>query len=147
MASLRNETNRQRLVHRLRMVTPATKPNWGSFDAPRMLSHLIDSLLIALGETSTQSLNRTMFQYFPLKHLVIYVIPFPKGVPTTPEFLATAPAEFEADRRRLLELMDRLADLPRAMGPPHPLLGLLTNDEWNALQSKHIAHHLKQFGC
>jgi len=147
MPSLRNENTRTDLVQRLHHLTPATKPKWGSFDAPRMVAHLVDSLTIALGGAPTESLNRRMFQGFPLKQLVLYVLPFPKGFPAAPEFLATAPSDFEADRKRLLGLITRLAAAPDGSGPAHPLLGPLTMAEWNAMQGKHIAHHLKQFGC
>ena len=41
---------------------------------------------------------------------------------------------------------EQLALTPRAKGPEHPFFGPLTNGEWNALQWKHIKHHLKQFG-
>jgi len=55
MPSLRQDTARQHIVQRLQNLTPATKPKWGQFDAPRRISHLIDSLAISLGEVSTGS--------------------------------------------------------------------------------------------
>ncbi len=147
MRSLRNETARKELIQRLLAVQPTSRPKWGSLDAPRMLCHLNDALSISLGELSAKPMNRPAFQRFPLKHLIIYVAPFPKGAPTAPEMLSSAPGNFDADRRRLIERMERLAATPRAQGPEHPFFGRLTNDEWNFLQAKHIAHHLKQFGC
>ncbi len=147
MPSLRDATTRQEIIARLQTVTPTTKATWGQFDAPRMICHLIDSLALSLGELPSKSVNKKAFQHFPLKHLVIYVLPFPKSYPAAPEMLTTLPQDFDTDRKRLLELVQRLAAAPRAKGPAHPLFGPLTNDEWNALQWKHIAHHLKQFGC
>jgi Protein of unknown function (DUF1569) len=29
---------------------------------------------------------------------------------------------------------------------PHPFFGELTPEEWDILQSKHLDHHLRQFG-
>ncbi len=147
MPSLRDETARKQVIQRLERLTPATRPQWGRFDAPRMICHLVDSLAMSLGELPSRSANRKVFQHFPLKHLVLYVVPFPKSFPAAPELLSTAPRDFGADRQRLLGLIDRLAVTPKANGPEHPLFGPLTNEEWNALQWKHIAHHLKQFGC
>jgi len=46
-----------------------------------------------------------------------------------------------------VKLMERLAATPRANGAEHPFFGPLTNEEWNALQWKHLSHHLRQFGC
>jgi hypothetical protein len=147
MPSLRDQATRSVILRRLQRLTPATKPNWGEFNAARMVCHLNDSIDVALGEISSHSLNRKAFQHFPLKHLAMYVVPFPKGFPAPPEMLSSAPATFAADRQRLFDLIDRLATAPKAQGTEHPLFGPLTMDEWNALQWKHIGHHLKQFGC
>lgn len=147
MPSLRDETARASLIQRLQGLTPATKPKWGKLDASRMLCHLNDALAMALGEVSVEPLNRKAFHHFPLKHLILYVLPFPKSAPTAPELLSTAPQEFDADRRRTAELIDKLAATPNAKGPDHPFFGPLRNEEWNALQWKHIDHHLRQFGC
>ena len=112
-----------------------------------MLCHLNDALSQSVGDTTARSVNRRALQHFPLKHLVFYVVPFPKNAPTATEFLSTPPGDFDADRRRLMGLINRLATTPRAKGPEHPFFGPLSNDEWNTLQCKHISHHLKQFGC
>jgi uncharacterized protein DUF1569 len=147
MPSLRDEAVRKQIVTRLQRLTPTTKPEWGRLDAPRLLCHLSDTFAMSLGEVAVPSMNRKACQHFPLKHLILYVLPFPKGVPTPPELLATAPGNFDADRQRVLEQIKRLAAAPNGEGPAHPFFGPLTNDEWNALQWKHIEHHLKQFGC
>jgi hypothetical protein len=147
MPSLRDETVRNKLIQRLQGLTPATKPKWGRLDASRMLCHLSDALAMSLAEVSVEPMNHKAFHYFPLKHLILYVLPFPKSAPTARELLSTAPQDFDTDRRRVVELIDRLAASPNAKGPEHPFFGPLANDEWNALQWKHIDHHLKQFGC
>jgi hypothetical protein len=147
MPSLRDQTVREELIRRLDSLTAAARPKWGSLDAPRMICHLGDALAMSLGELAVKSANRKAFQHFPLKHLIIYVLPFPKGVPTAPELLSTPPRDFDADRRRLVGFINRIAAAPKAMGPEHPFFGPLTNEEWNALHWKHISHHLKQFGC
>jgi len=147
MPSLRDQSTRSVIVQRLHRLVPSTKAKWGKFDASRMLCHLNDSIDVALGEIPSHSLNRKPFQRFPLKHLAMYVVPFPKGFPAPPEMLSTEPGSFEADRQRLFSLIERLAAAPKAKGPDHPLFGPLTMDEWNALHWKHIDHHLKQFGC
>jgi hypothetical protein len=147
MPSLRNETVRNGLMQRLQSLTPTAKPQWGKLDAPRLMCHLGDALAMALGEISTTPVNCKAFHLFPLKHLILYVLPFPKGGPTAPELLSSLPDTFEADRQRVEMLICRLAAAPRVQGAEHPFLGPLTNEEWNVLQWKHINHHLKQFGC
>jgi hypothetical protein len=44
-----------------------------------MLQHLRLSALMAIGEKTIPSANKRAFQTFPLKHLILYVLPFPKG--------------------------------------------------------------------
>lgn len=146
MASLRNHTARENLIGRLQRLTPVTPHLWGKMDAPRMVCHLSDCLAMGLGELATKPVKAGAFQHFPLKHLILYVFPMPKGVPTAPELLLTAPDSFDADRQQVIERMERLASVPRGKGPVHPFFGLLSNEEWNSLQHKHIDHHLKQFG-
>jgi len=147
MPSLRNEGSRRQLVQRLQTLTPAARPTWGKMDAPHMLCHLGDTLAVALGEVTARPLNRKLLHHFPVKHLVIYVFPFPKGAPTSPDLLSSSPGDFDGDRQRVLDLMGRLAAVPKGKGPENPIFGPMTNDEWNTLQWKHIDHHLKQFGC
>lgn len=146
MPTLRSETARNGIVLRLQQLDPAAKAKWGQFDAPRMMCHLSDALAMSLGEITTPQLNKKAFHHFPLKHLILHVLPFPKGAPTVPELLLTEAGEFESDRRRVVEMVNRLAAAPDKKGPEHPLFGPLSTEEWNTLQWKHIDHHLRQFG-
>ncbi len=147
MLSLRDDATRTAIVQRVQRLTPGATAKWGRFDAPNMLCHLSDVLAVSVGDIKAQSVNRKVFQHFPLKDLIIYVLPFPKNVSTAREFLRSTPAAFDDDRQRVINLIDRLATAPEGYGPEHPLFGRLTNEEWNVLQRKHIDHHLKQFGC
>jgi len=146
MPTLRNRKIRAGLIQRLQRLTPETKPQWGKLDAPRLLCHLADTFEMSLGTVAVPSVNRKTFHHFPMKHLALYILPFPKNVPTPGALRATAPGHFEADRLRVVELIERLATAPHAKGPEHPFFGPLTYEEWNALQGKHVSHHLKQFG-
>ena len=147
MPSLKNPNDRKKLLERLYTMTSERQPLWGSLSAERMICHLSDGLTMALGDISIASLGKKQFQYFPLKHLILYVLRFPKGVRTMPELLATNPTSFAADRERVVELIDRLVAKADGVGPEHPLFGVLSNKVWNVLQYKHIDHHLRQFGC
>ena len=52
-----------------------------------MLAHLNDSYRMCTGELKVKSKNLPL-RYTPIKQLVIYVAPFPKGAPTAPELIA-----------------------------------------------------------
>ncbi len=146
MPSLRDQATRTGIVQRLQQLTPSTKPRWGKFDAAHMLCHLDDALSVSLGEPPSQPMNHKAFQHFPLKHLILYVVPFPKGAAAPPGMLLTPPRNFDEDRQRLFDKIERIAAARAGAGPAHPLFGPLSYEEWNALHWKHIEHHLKQFG-
>ena len=146
MPTLRTEARRKELVERLARVTPESKARWGRFDAPRMMCHLGDALEEALGRRTVPRQGPAMLRHFPVKHLAIYVVPMPKGAKAPRELLAEAPGDFETNRRRVAEGIEQLAALPRGNGPDHFLFGRMTQEHWNALEWKHIDHHLRQFG-
>jgi hypothetical protein len=112
-----------------------------------MLQHLNLSARMALGELPVASVNKRVFQMFPLKHLILYVFPFPKGAPTASELKPAVAASLEEERTALLELLERIGTGAReGTGPAHPLFGPLTRHEWGVVTYKHTDHHLKQFG-
>jgi len=113
-----------------------------------MLEHLGLSARMTVGELTVPSANKRVFQVFPLKHLILYVLRFPKGAPTAPELHPGLAASFEEERAELLALLDRIGTGPRdGTGPAHPLFGPLSWREWGATTYKHVDHHLKQFGA
>jgi hypothetical protein len=117
-------------------------------DVAGMLHHLRLAARMTLGELPVASSNKRVFQVFPLKHLALYVIPFPKGAPTAPELKPGVAASFEEERTALLELLERIGTGPReGAGPAHPLFGPLTWREWGVATYKHTDHHLRQFGA
>ena len=113
-----------------------------------MLQHLRLSTSMALGELEVPSANKRPFQVFPLKHLILYLLPFPKGAPTSPELKPSVAASFEDERAALLELLERIGKGPiEGTGPAHPLFGPMTCREWGVATYKHADHHLRQFGA
>jgi hypothetical protein len=113
-----------------------------------MLQHLRLTARMTLGELPVPSANKRVFQVFPLKHLILYVLPFPKGAPTAPELKPIDAVSFEQERKAVLELLDRIGTGPRdGEGPAHPLFGPLTWREWGVATYKHTDHHLRQFGA
>ena len=146
--SILNEGDRTAIVSRLRSLSTASPRQWGNMDVAGMLKHLRLSALMAVGELSLPSANKRAFQVFPLKHLILYVVPFPKGAPTAPGLKCEPGESFEEERAGLLELLERIGSGSReGAGPAHPLFGPLTRSEWGVCTYKHTDHHLKQFGA
>ena len=148
MGSILNEGDRAEITNRMRSLSSASSARWGSMDVASMLQHLQLSARMTLGELEVASVNKRVFQKFPLKHLVLYVFPFPKGAPTAPELKPVDTRAFEEQRAAVLELLERIGSGPReGEGPAHPLFGPLTWREWGVVTYKHADHHLKQFGA
>jgi hypothetical protein len=160
MRSILNDDDRAAITSRLRSLSGASTARWGSMDVAHMLKHLRLSAQMATGELSVVSKNKRALQVFPLKHLILYVLPFPKGAPTAPELKhevapsvettpsAEAAPSFEDERAGLVELLERIGRGARdGVGPDHPLFGPLSRREWGVATYKHTDHHLKQFGA
>lgn len=148
MRSILNEGHRQEIVARMRSLSVSSTRQWGSMDVANMLQHLRLSSLMTLGELPVASANKRVFQMFPLKHLILYVFPFPKGAPTAPKLKPTETVSFEEERAAVLDLIERIGIGPsEGDGPDHPLFGPLTWREWGVVTYKHADHHLKQFGA
>jgi hypothetical protein len=147
MRSILNESDREEICNRLRSLSASSAARWGRMDVRGMLQHLHLSAQMALGELTVTTANKRAFQVFPLKHLILYVLPFPKGAPTARELHPGAAASFEEERVAVLALLERIEAGPReGAGPAHPLFGPLSWREWGAATYKHVDHHLKQFG-
>lgn len=149
MPNARAAETHDELARRIGALDPGRAPRWGRLDASRMVCHLIDSLEMATGARAVRLKPLWPFRVFPLKHLVLHALPMPRGAPTAPELLATRPSPtFDADRARLLALLQTFAAMPDAgPGAVHPLFGRLGHAKWGALVYKHMDHHLRQFGA
>ena len=148
MGSILNDDDRTAICRRIGSVTSTSVPRWGQMDAKAMLTHLKLAALMALGELPVVNKSKRAFQVFPMKHLILHVIPFPKGAPTAPGRGSTAPAPVDAIRAELVTLMERIGEGPReGYGPVHPLFGRLSFREWGVATHKHTDHHLRQFGA
>jgi hypothetical protein len=131
---------------RLDRLTSDRTPQWGSMNAGRMVAHLSDQLRMALGELSCKP-KKTPFRNPVLKRLIIYLLPWPKGVPTSPELLTSPAGDWNADVAALRTLIDRfVAKGSAGPFPEHPTFGRLNGRMWGVLAWRHLDHHLRQFG-
>ncbi|HEV7398543.1 MAG TPA: DUF1569 domain-containing protein, partial [Pyrinomonadaceae bacterium] len=137
MGSILNESDRTAICSRLRSLSASSTARWGRMSLTEMLQHLQLSAQMAVGELTVASANKRVFQLFPLKHLILYVLPFPKGAPTAPELRPDAAAPFDEERAAVLALLDRIGAGPReGTAPAHPLFGPLSRSEWGVVTYK-----------
>jgi hypothetical protein len=148
VGSILYDADRAAICQRIGSVTSASVPRWGRMVAQAMLTHLRQSALMALGDLPVANKSKRAFQVFPIKHLILHVVPFPRGAPTAPELLVPDSAPVDAIRSELVTLVQRIGEGRReGIGPVHPLFGRLSFREWGVATHKHTDHHLRQFGA
>ena len=147
MPSFWDSDAREDICRRVERLTPDRTAQWGKFTAAKMLAHLNDALRMTSGELPVAPRN-TPLRFWPIKQLVIYVLPFPKGVPTAPELLARGDAaELRTEQTAFRGLASRVAAKPPGESwPAHPAFGALSHNAWGVLAWRHADHHLRQFG-
>lgn len=147
MGTLWNDADRSALLDRLTRLTPETSARWGRFTCARMLAHVNDAVRMATGELYVAP-KRLFLRYPIVKHVVIYVLPFPKGVPTAPELLARSDtADYARERGQLPAMLKQFVARPReGPWPDHPAFGRMSGRAWGVLTCRHISHHFRQFG-
>ena len=143
----------EELVSRARSLTPDARPRWGRLSARQMLCHVTDVARLVLGEIPTRPRDpdrrpRTKpLSRFPLKHLFLYVLPWPHGVRGPREAFTTEPGALDEDVQALEMLLVRFRDCePKESWPPHPLFGRMSTHDWDRLLYRHTNHHFRQFG-
>ena len=146
MKSIFNPQDHRELHDRVQCLEASLKPQWGKMTAVQMVAHLSDSLRMASGELEVAP-RKVPFRYSPLKELVLYLLPMPKGLPTAPELIARKPGGWSEE---VADLRDQLNGLVQrgaeALSPTHPAFGTLSAKQWGVLIYRHVDHHLRQFG-
>jgi hypothetical protein len=149
MKSLFDAADRQAILTRIASLQSADERQWGKMNPAQMLCHCAIALEAATGD-------RPMKQKFIGKLLAPLVRsatlgekPFGKNGPTDPSFVVRDERDFDAERARLVSLIDRFAERGSAQAAQytHAFFGKLSGQEWGELMYKHLDHHLRQFGA
>jgi Protein of unknown function (DUF1569) len=139
------EALKERIVH----LRPESERQWGSMSAAQVAAHCSAALEMATGDLrpSRSMIGRVIG--FAIKAKVVgNDEPLRRNTPTAKELVIGRQPDFDAERTRLLALIDRFA----AAGPggctthPHTFFGPMAPQEWAVLMYKHLDHHLRQFG-
>jgi Protein of unknown function (DUF1569) len=146
MKTIFDDHARGGILARVERLTPDSRPLWGKMNAEMMVTHLIAAMRMATGELVTKSKNLPI-RFPPLQQLVVYLLPWPKGVPTAPELLPSDRVSVVEGKRELARLIDDVGRRgAQKQWPHHPAFGNLSRRGWGVLVWRHIDHHLRQFG-
>lgn len=143
-------TDFESITDRINDLRPDSQRLWGRMSAGQVLPHLADQLRICLGDKPAFMRGNALTRWLS-KQYALLLTSMPKNLPTIKELdpdreAMTRPTDFEADRQRLLDLMQRYDALPPDAPLSHPVFGQLNKYQLGQLTYVHLDHHLKQFG-
>ncbi len=137
------------IIDRINKLTASTIPQWGKMNVGQMLAHLNVAYDMDLTDKYPKPgfFSRLMLKLF-VKNIVVGPKPYKKNNPTAPAFKIVDERDFHDEKSKLIENIHRVKDLGRSHydGKESLSFGKLSADEYNNLFSKHLDHHLTQFG-
>jgi hypothetical protein len=112
-----------------------------------MMAHCAEVMEVAAGKElkGTPWFIKLLKPY--IRKVVVGPKPFPRGTRTHPQYLQETDKDFDAEKARLLAVMDAFGEYCAGRtGISHPVFGEMTVDEAGWGMYKHLDHHLEQFG-
>jgi hypothetical protein len=146
MAMLHDPATRDAIKSRVATLRPDATRRWGRMTVDQMLWHVNAGIENCLGRYDVEEIR------LPMPHAMVkfFVLNFPwrKGkTPTAREFVARKQYDFNAEKARLLRLIDEVTARPLdAAWPNSSFMGPMTGKDWSRMGAKHLDHHLSQFG-
>lgn len=138
----------QETIERINKLTPETQGLWGKMDVAQMMAHCNVAYEIPYTDKHPKpnAFAKIMVKLFA-KNTVIGDKPYKKNIPTSPIFRVTTKKDFEKEKKRLIDYLNKTQQLGASHfnGLENPAFGNLTDKQWNTLFSKHLDHHLRQF--
>jgi hypothetical protein len=149
MHSLFDAADRQSVLGRLSRLPPGAERQWGKMAAAQMMAHCSAALEVATGDRPRkQALIGKIFAPF-VRSSLLGEKPFGRSSPTDPAFIVTEDRDFETEKQRLTDIVNRFCERgpEKASVQVHSFLGGLNGEEWGVMMYKHLDHHLRQFGA
>ena len=139
----------QKFIDRINNLNPATEPLWRKMNVAQMLSHVNVTYDLVYTDKYPRpgGLKKFMIKLFA-KNIVVGPKPYKRNLRTAPEFLISGDREFGKEKDQLIAHLNKTQKLGASHfdGKESHAFGALSTDEWNTLFSKHLDHHLQQFG-
>ena len=147
MKSLFEPTTLVEVIERIQKISPSAQRQWGKMEVSQMMAHCVGALEMAMGTLNPKRIFicRIIGPMFRKKYTDDK--PFDQHSPTSQELKIVGHKDFEAEKKKLMDLVKRFSSGGEAIATkhPHPFFGPLTPREWGIGMYKHIDHHLRQF--
>ncbi|MEZ4909638.1 MAG: DUF1569 domain-containing protein [Saprospiraceae bacterium] len=149
MTSVFVENDVREVIKRINLLTPDTKGLWGKMSVAQMLAHcnVTYEMIFTDKHPKPNFFKRWLLKSF-VKDQVVGPKPYPKNGKTAPAFIINHEPDFNTEKQRLIDYIDRvLKDGEKVFNGRESLsFGKLNIVEWNTLMYKHLDYHLSQFG-
>ena len=149
MTNLFEPDGLQQILARINKLTPATTAQWGKMNVAQMLAHCNVAYDMAYTDKYPKAgaIKKFLLKMF-VKPSVVGPEPYPKNSRTGPDFIIADERDFETEKKLLIDNLKKTQELGAAHFDNRESLsmGPLTAEEWNTSFSKHLDHHLTQFG-
>lgn len=144
-----NKKDSTEFISRIEKLSSTSKPNLGKMSIEKMLAHcnvtyekIYDNI-----HTKPNAFKKLLLKLF-VKSAVVNEKPYKKNGQTAPEFIIKNSRNFDIEKNRLIDYINKTQQLGENYfeGKESHSFGILTKQEWNNMLSKHLDHHLTQFG-
>lgn len=136
-------------IERINNLNHETANLWGKMSVAQMLAHcnVAYELVYTDKHPKPKGFQKFMIKLFA-KNVVVGPKPYKRNTRTAPMFVISDQREFETEKQRLIDYLLQTQQLGEAYfkGKESHAFGALSTKEWNTLFSKHLDHHLQQFG-
>ncbi len=138
------------VIQRINTLTPESKALWGKMNVSQMLAHCNVTYEMVYDNIHPKpNAFMKMILKLMVKNTVVTEKPYKKNNPTAPAFMVKSDKNFEAEKARLIQYIQKTQELGAVYfeGKESHSFGSLTSGEWNCMFYKHLDHHLSQFGA
>jgi hypothetical protein len=141
---------KDRMLARINALRPDSKPLWGKMSVSQMLAHcnVAYEMTHEPGKHKTPGFIDKFFAKLFAKSTAVGNKPYVKNGPTAPAFVIKDSKDFETEKTRLIAYINKTfkQGSKHYEGLENMNFGKLSATQWNTLFSKHLDHHLRQFG-
>ena len=149
MKNMFEKQGAEEMIERINNLTADSKPQWGKMNAAEMLAHCSVAYEMVYTDKHPKpgAVGKFILQLF-VKSAVVGPKPYSKNGRTAPQFLVGSDKNFDAEKKQLIDYIRKTQELGADYfhNKESHSFGPLTKDEWNVSFSKHLDHHLTQFG-
>ncbi len=136
-------------IERINKLNQDSSPEWGKMDVGQMLAHCNVAFDMAYTDKYPKAggLKKFLLKLF-VKNAVVGPKAYPKNGRTAPEFIISGQRDFNQEKQIILDYINKTNNLGASHfeGKENINFGALSSSEWNTMFSKHLDHHLTQFG-